>query len=304
MHLRFLLGRFLVKSLFDTAKSTETNHVFGQIKGFLGQQDSAEFIAREATSITLATVREGISPSILIINGYLSKEGEEVSDWLSVIDELYPENKVIHVRWNAGDVTDITVDDSGEITDEAQRADKLLAAAKRASDMCPAGVAALVGEIVADKLLGHWKKSLNEARHAGNDLAKAIKEDETLHGAILMGYSLGASVTHQALNSLEPNSVIACYLLAGAVSAEVEHWEPILDKHTELRLINCYSNNDYVLKSAYGAGTILDHKPVGLTKIRTENFNHMLNLDVSAFASGHMNFKNAKVGEALACLKA
>jgi len=94
-------------------------------------------------SIKLVTVREGRLPCILIINGYLSKEAEEVSDWLSVVDQLYPENKVIHVRWNAG-----------------------------------------------------------------HDLANAVQDDKQLHGAILMGYSLGAKVACQALKNLDANTFL------------------------------------------------------------------------------------------------
>ena len=301
-----------MKSLFentlDIAKDIESNdvlvsQVLDKIKGLLPAHGNAEFIARESSSITLATVREGESPCILVINGYLSKEGRDMSDWLSVVDELYPKNKIIHVRWNAGNVTDIALDDSkvaGDMKDT--NAEKWLAAATLARDMSPEDVAALVGGIVTDKLLGHWKKSFHETLHAGHDLAKAIQDDERLQGAILMGYSLGAGVARQTLKNLSANKVTACYLLAGAVSAETEQWTSILAKHTDLRLINCYSDNDDVLKSAYGAGTILDHKPVGLTEIKIDNIKQVINLDASAFASGHMHFKNEKVGKALASM--
>jgi len=301
-----------VTSLFENtlniAKDIEPNdvlvsQVLDQIKGLLPAHGYTEFIVRESSSITLATVREGESPCILVINGYLSKEGRDMSDWLSVVDELYPKNKIIHVRWNAGNVTDIALDDSnitGDVKDTD--ADKWLAAATLARDMSPADFAALVGEIVTDKFVGHWKKSFNETLHAGHDLAKAIQDDEQLQDAILMGYSLGAVVVCQALNNLDANKVTACYLLAGAVSAEAEQWTPILEKHTDLRLINCYSDNDDVLKSAYGAGTILDHKPAGLTEIENSNTKQVVNLNVTEYSPGHMNFKNEKVGKALASI--
>ncbi|QUM81399.1 DUF726 domain-containing protein [Moritella sp. 5] len=299
-----------MKSLFESklniAKDIEpndvlVNQVLDQIKGLLPSHSHDEFMVRESSSITLATVREGESPCILVINGYLSKEGRDISDWLSVVDELYPKSKIIHVRWNAGNFTDIARDDSkmtGDVKDTD--ADKWLAAARLARDMNPVDFAALVGEIVTDKFVGHWKKSFNETLHAGHDLAKAIQDDEQLQGAILMGYSLGAVVACQALNNLDANKVTACYLLAGAVSAEAEQWTPILEKHPDLRLINCYSDNDDVLKSAYGAGTILDNKPAGLTEIENSNMEQVVNLNVTEFSSGHMNIKNEKVGKALA----
>ncbi|PKH07034.1 DUF726 domain-containing protein [Moritella sp. Urea-trap-13] len=302
-------------SLFDSfnaPEDAEANQVREQLKALLTQHGDPEFIARESASITLATVREGLSPCILVINGYLSEEGEEVSDWLSVVDELFPQNKVVHVRWNAGDIIDIacngdTVNEdslnqdmtTADVNDD-KAADKWLAAAKVASDMSPAGIAALIGGLVADKLVGHWHKSFNETLHAGRDLAKAIEDDERLHGAILMGYSLGAKVACQALKNLDANKVSVCYLLAGAVSAESAQWLPILRKHTALRIINCYSDNDDVLKSANGAGTIFAHTPVGLTEIEHHDTQQVINLDVSAFSSGHMHFKNERMGKILA----
>ncbi|KXO12830.1 hypothetical protein AKG98_4026 [Moritella sp. JT01] len=296
----------LFESKLNIAKDIEQNgvlvsQVLDKIKGLLPSHDHDEFIARESSSITLATVREGAFPCILVINGYLSQEGKYMSDWLSVVDELYPKNKIVHVRWNAGNVTDIALDDSNVAGDMKDTdAEKWLAAATLARDMSPADIATLVGEIVTDKFVGHWNKSFNETLHAGDDLAKAIQDDDQLQGAILMGYSLGTVVACQALSNLDANKVTACYLLAGAVSAETEQWTPILEKHTDLCLINCYSDNDDVLKSAYGAGSILDHKPAGLTEIDNDNTKQVVNLNVTEFSSGHLNIKNEKVGKALA----
>ncbi|QUM76080.1 DUF726 domain-containing protein [Moritella sp. 24] len=295
-----------MKSLFDGAfsagKDVKQNQVVEQAKGFLTQNNDVEFIARESSSITLVTVREGLLPSVLIINGFLSQDGEEVLDWLSVVDKVYPNNKVIHVRWNAGYFTDIVRDD-GIATRDDSAADKLLEAAKLAINMTPEGVAALVGELVTDKLVGHWKKSFNETLHAGHDLAKIIQHDPCLHGSIVMGYSLGAKVACQTLNHLDANQISTCYLLAGAVSAKAEQWSSILNKHTELQLINCYSDNDDILKSADGAGMLFDHAPAGLACIENQHSEQVMNLDVSTFTFGHMNFKNEKLGSALANIK-
>ena len=301
--------------LFDTFNApadAESHRVREQLKGFLTPPDSAEFVARDTASIKLVTVREGRLPSILVINGYLSKEAENISDWLSVVNQLYPDNKVIHVRWNAGDIIDIArngdvfTDDSVNqgmtitpINDD-KAVDKWLAAAKVARDMSPAGIAALIGGLVADKLVGHWHQSFNETRHAGRDLANAVQDDKQLHGAVLMGYSLGASVACQALKELDTDIVARCYLLAGAVSADTDQWAPILAKHTELKLINCYSDNDDVLKGANGAEGIFTHTPAGLTEIEAHNTKQVVNLDVSACSVGHMQFKNKRVGKTLA----
>ncbi|PHR55793.1 MAG: hypothetical protein COA47_13630 [Robiginitomaculum sp.] len=286
----------------NKVKGVGPHQLLNQAKGLLAQNDDVAFIARESSSITLATVREGKSPSVLIINGFLSQDDEEVSDWLSVVDELYPQNKVIHVRWNAGNLTEMALDDgivAGGVSGD-KGAGKLLAAAKLARSITPAGIAALVGGVVADKVIGHWKKSFNETLHVGHDLSTAIQDDESLHGCILFGHSLGARVIRHTLNNLDANKVKACYMLAGAVSAEAEQWTSILDKHTEIRLVNCYGDNDYILKGGYRAGTLFNHTPAGLIEIESHNIKQIMNLDVSAFASGHTSYKNEKVGRELA----
>jgi len=295
-----------VKELFGSAleavKNVDTSQLADKAKAFIAENTETEFVARESSSITLATVREGKLPSVLVINGFLSQDGDDVSDWLSVVDELYPTNRVIHVQWSAGNLTEMALDDGivagGPSGDKG--VSKLLAAAKLARGVTPAGIAMIASGVVADKFVGRWKKSFNETLHVGNDLASEILDDESLHGCILMGHSLGARVIRHTLNNLEANYIKAAYLLAGAVSADAEQWTNILEKHTELRLVNCYSDNDYILKGGYRAGTLFDHKPAGLIEIDSQNTKQVMNLDVSEFASGHMSYKNEKVGKALA----
>jgi len=282
-------------------KKTFSN-VVNKAKAFLTENDDLPPGSRDLSSITLATVREGKSPSVLVINGFLSQNGDDVSDWLSVVDELYPKNKVIHVQWSAGNLTEITMSDGivkGGVSGD-KGASKLFAAAKLATAVTPARIAMIAGGVVADKAIGSWKKSFNETLHVGYDLAKVIQDNESLHGCILMGHSLGARVIRHTLNNLSVNKASTCYLLAGAVSAESAQWADILDRHTELRLINCHGDNDYILKGGYRAGTLFDHIPAGLTEIENLNIKQVMNLDVTEFASGHTNYKNEKVGKALA----
>ncbi|PKH07120.1 DUF726 domain-containing protein [Moritella sp. Urea-trap-13] len=292
----------LFGSALEAVKNVDTNQLANQARAFIAENTEAKFVARETPSITLATVREGKSPSVLVINGFLSQRGEDVSDWLSVVDELYPKNNVIHVQWSAGNLTEMALGDgivAGGVGGD-KGVGKLLAAAKLARGVTPAGIAMIAGGVVGDKFVGHWKKSFNETLHVGNDLAKAIQGDESLQGCILMGHSLGARVIRHTLNNLDANKVSASYLLAGAVSAEAEQWADILEKHTEHRLVNCYGDNDYILKGGYRAGTLFNHTPVGLTEIGNNNTKQVMNLDVSEFASGHTSYKNEKVGKALA----
>nr|VVV06336.1 hypothetical protein AW0309160_03826 [Aliivibrio wodanis] len=153
------------------------------------------------------------------------------------------------------------------------------------------------GVFVVDKVMGHWKRSFYETVHVARDLAQAIEETPNLNQCILMGHSLGGRIVRHRLNEIStPNTVSVAYILAGAVSSEAEEWEPLMEKHSTLKLINCMSMSDYVLKSAYRAGTLWDHEPAGLAPILEETHEFTLNLDVSEYASGHMNFKQQELG--------
>lgn len=287
-----------IDSVFNSVKDIDTTQMLEQFKDFITDSDNAEFIARESSSITLETVREGQSPSILIINGFLSQHDEDVSDWLSVVDELYPKNKVIHVQWSAGNLTEMALDDgivNGGVSGD-KGAGKLLAAIQLSRGFTPVGIASIIGGVACDKVMGHWKKSFNETIHVGHDLAKAIYNDSGLHGCILMGHSLGARVISHTLNNLDANKASTCYLLAGAVSAETEQWSGVLEKHSKLCLINCYSDNDYILKTGYRVGTLFDHTPAGLTEMTGYSKAQVINVNMSEFASGHMNYKNKEFG--------
>lgn len=44
-------------------------------------------------------VRDGIEPAIIVINGFLSEGEQDINDWLEIIDQLYPSQKVFHLDW-------------------------------------------------------------------------------------------------------------------------------------------------------------------------------------------------------------
>jgi len=201
------------------------------------------------------------------------------------------------VQWNAGNLSQMALDDgivAGGVRGDKGMA-KILAALKLARGVTPVGMASIAGGLVFDKVIGHWKNSFNETVHVGHDLAKEIHSDSSLHGCILMGHSLGARVVCHTLNHLDASKVLTCYLLAGAVSAEAVQWSAILEKHTELCLINCYSDNDYTLKTGYRVGTLFAHTPAGLAEMSGDK-KQVVNVDMSEFVSGHMNYKHKTFG--------
>ncbi|WP_082606475.1 MULTISPECIES: type I restriction-modification system endonuclease [Colwellia] len=227
-------------------------------------------------------------PIFTDINGFLSKGSKDVSDWLAFIDELYPDNQVIHAKWNAGNLADLAMDEG--LVDNN---DKLLQLAKTGNIKAILGGAVVMA---VNKTAGHWKNAFHESREVGIELAAAIEGTPELHDCILMGHSLGARVVHHTLAELDAPHVKAVYLLAGAVSSEPEVWADIFSTHSDTKFINCMSQKDSTLKYGYRAGCLFDHKPIGLSPLDEEACLNLVNIDVSKYAKGHQYFKNKKVG--------
>jgi hypothetical protein len=230
----------------------------------------------------------------------MSEKEESAEDWLAVVDELYPLNQVIRVKWKAGNLKDLMFE-KGVVEDSAVSNNlNLSAAGAMLARTNLIGMAVAAGGIAVNKIGGHWKKSFYETRHVAHDLAKAIEETPELNNCILMGHSLGGRILKHTLNELvTPNIVSVAYIFAGAVSSQNDEWQPIVTKHNKLKLINCMSKSDYVLKSAYKAGTLWDHEPAGLAPILENIHEFTLNLDVTKYASGHTNFKQKELGSFL-----
>lgn len=245
------------------------------------------------SSLDLHVVRAGIPPAIIIINGFLSKDNDDVSDWLSIVDELYPKNQVIHAKWNAGNIKSLAKDDG--LLGNNGKIGTLFGTGSLKALLANAALMAV------DKTAGHWNKAFAETRRVGIKLAAVIQDKPELrgelNGCILMGHSLGARVAYHTLANLNQSHVKAAYFLAGAVSAEPEEWFDIFGKHSETTFINCMSQKDSTLKYGYSAGCLFDHKPIGLSPLDENSCANVMNIDVSEHAEGHQQFKNIKVGQ-------
>ena len=225
------------------------------------------------------------SPTVLVINGFLSGKGNDISDWLEVVDALYPNNKVIHVKWKAGNLNDLMLDNGlikmiPDVTTQDSLIKKL----------------GVVGFVAINKVSGHWRKAFTETEVVGIALADLIEHDPELEGCILMGHSLGARIISHTMDKLIVTKVSKCYLLAGAVSSNSNIWDSIIERHQSTTFINCMSNLDTVLKYAYKIGTLSRDVPIGLQPILYEENPSIINLDVTHIAQKHTLFKTKEMG--------
>lgn len=274
----------------------DINPLLKSLKDSLIEPSAEDLEPRDKPSCELVQVRDGKLPTVFIINGFLSENSECSKDWLEVVDELYPANKVIRVDWKAGNLTDMMFDKGIVPNAQTGNGSKAGFAAMLAARAHLIGMVATAGAFVVDKVMGHWKSAFYETRHVALSLSECLEQNPDFDRCILMGHSLGGRIVRHTLSELKTKNLVSvAYVFAGAVSSNDEQWQPVLEKHSKLKLINCMSKKDNVLKSAYKAGTLWDHEPAGLAPVMEEH-NHTLNLDVSEFASGHTDFKQRELG--------
>lgn len=243
----------------------------------------------------LTTIKEGITPTICVINGFMSESSCDVNDWLSIVEVLYPNNRVVHFDWPAGNLKNMVTGDGLTFgLNENPRAKKL-ALADRFIKTNPSLV---IASTLIDKIAGRWQKSLINAENAGEHLASILNTSDS--SFVLMGHSLGARVIYNALKkSTNSSAVESAILLGGAVTHDGE-WDEIMQRNPKLWICNGYSHYDTVLSVLYKIGTLFANKPIGLTVIRSSTHNHLYNFNMSEYVSGHTKYKTTTIGNFLA----
>ncbi|WP_174171166.1 DUF726 domain-containing protein [Pseudoalteromonas sp. JC28] len=230
-------------------------------------------------------IRDGIEPTIVLVNGFLSELETDVSDWLEIIDILYPKNRVEHCRWNSGSFK--TIGKKVVIENLA----KLL--------LLPQAKISLLHSTYAicKEIITAWSKALEVATETGIHLAKYINQQN--RSFVLFGHSLGAKVIYSALDCLERQQSVSKAFLFGGAIANNEPWTDIYLKHPELMIFNHFSEQDEVLKRLYKLATTFSHEPVGLKGIENSQLSLIYNIDLSHVVTGHSDYKNHKIGKIL-----
>jgi len=234
--------------------------------------------------INLIMIRDGSLPAVIVVNGFLSGGKDDISDWLELIDIIHPMNKVIHVQWNAGSITEL-IQDNGLLP-------KVTELNKNNSLFKNLGFATLKA---VNKLSGHWKKAFQQTENVGHQLASILNQDDTLNDCIIMGHSLGGRIVCNTLDSLKPNRISQCYLFAAAADSNKTMWQGLIDKHSKTKFVNCTSQNDTVLKVGYKLGTA-GGSALGVNLLPQSPLHHIQNIDMTEIVSSHTEFKNKVVG--------
>jgi len=199
---------------------------------------------------------EGKGTKILVINGFMNENEEDISEWKESLKIIWRENPYYHLLWKSKTLSDFFL--------------------------------SKINPIEEKKIT--WLEGMRNAEETGEILGKILASYQK--EIILCGHSLGARVIYFALKYLnEQNIKSTCikeiHLLGGAVGSKTSDWR-FIKNVTTAPIYNYYSMNDDVLKYAYKLGTALQSDPVGRNEIEIDN---VININTTKRVGGHSDYK-------------
>ncbi len=215
--------------------------------------------------------KKGIEPTIITIDGFMTKGNSNLEYWKLAIVEKYPENSWYHIGWNSSNLKELFNTFSIYVLTNVV-------------DLLMKKINFRIGE----SLKSEWNSALTISNFSGKHLAIVLEEKKN-NQFILMGHSLGANFIKNCLLGLSENKISNIYevhLLGGATDNKVDTWIKA-SKCVEKNIINYYSSNDFVLKTFYRIST-KDKNPIGRSKI---NYEKIQNINVTNLVGGHLKFK-------------
>ena len=247
--------------------------------------------AREVTGFDIVRVRNGEEPRVVLVNGFLSQDKDDVTEWMPAVNKKYPKSAVYHIRWESKRLGDLGQTVGSLLAKKALfKALKQVAkkASKKTLKLGPLGTVISMFDLAGND----WHVALHNAYKAGSAVADIIARTDG-QKFVLMGHSLGARVLAYALEALgtKPKKRIrTVHLLGGGVGAQDKEGWSLRAKAVTGRIYNYYSTNDLVLKYVYRPAMFFQSKPIGRTPIPCQS-KKIQNIDVTEYISGHMDFK-------------
>lgn len=132
---------------------------------------------------------------------------------------------------------------------------------------------------------------MSRADKAGLVLADAlINKAQGERPVTLIGYSLGARLIYSCLMSLAERrafGLVESVVLIGAPAPSDESRWQVLRSVVSGRLVNVYSENDYILAFLYRTSAI----QLGVAGLQKAQVKGVQNVDVSSIVSGHLRYQ-------------
>lgn len=246
---------------------------------------------------------DGEGSAVLCINGFLTEGDEKTgAEWLKGVIRRYPENPIMHVKWESKRLRELA-ESVGGVTSRAAGWHAMSTLGKRglktaAKKASPVGAALSALGVASNP----WSVARVKAAQTGALLADLIARTDQRY--ILVGHSLGARVIYFCLRALaetQGRQVAEAHLLGGAIDSfasdnqrdsvaeeadEVVDWA-VAASAVDGMIKNYYSMNDDVLKYAYTVGELFRGSPVGRTPIVHPEIK---NFDVTTEVEGHSEY--------------
>lgn len=225
----------------------------------------------------------------IVINGFLSQENENFSEWVYPHLEIDHDQTIYGVNWSSKSRKEIF--DALSNGTATQSAIKFLEAITKTAKKAAANPITAPAQLLdaISSLLGNpWHVSMVRAAQAGIQLAEAIARTEGKRYT-LVGHSLGCRAIYYALEALSTKSsqyVSNVVLLGAAVGRDDEKGWKSASSAVSGTIFNCHSSNDSVLNVLYRTANAGLSEPAGLRPIKGSAAN-IVNIDCTDLVAGH-----------------
>jgi len=252
------------------SEDNEWNSYMTQIESYADRNDldlDLEFQKMFAfENIDLLQINEGIEPSIICVDGFLT-ENESGSDWLINMPDDLKRHSIYYLKWESQSFLKMVQEIFFPSIEKLFRK--------------------IAGPLIIKDVLKVWSAATSNAEKAGKSLASLLYNQEK--SFILFGHSLGSRVISYCLENLNKThkcNIIDVFLLGGAVGNDYALWSN-KNEIVDGCIYNFLSKKDRVLQILYkiGEASKLEfNSPVGRDPISIE---FIQDIDVSQIINGH-----------------
>ncbi len=232
-------------------------------------------------------IKDGQGPGIIFINGFLTQEDTNTSEWEKQLKKLYPDNPWYHVTWESKRLYDL----GKSILSHPGRSgtkEALEQLAKKATKEGAKKLGPLAMVFSAFGIANNpWSVAMVKAEQTGVLLSDIIARTDKRF--ILCGHSLGARVIYKTLAQLSTKKkkyILDAHLLGGAIGSDKKSWKEAKNAVSG-KIVNYWSSNDYVLLTMYKLGTFFISSPIGRNKIEVSG---IMNIDTTPVVGGHTEY--------------
>lgn len=266
------------------------------LAGTQGYRVARAYLASDK-SFSIELVRPGTGTPIIFSSGFLTESSEVNTEWLPLIDQLYPDRPVFQLKWGSKALKDLGAFGLAGAAHPVFKKNLGNAAAK-AMKLGPKKLNPLALVFAIPGVIGNpWHTARVKADQAAISLAVILSRLDT-DGFVLMGHSLGGRVmvrTAEAMGRDKSKKIVDMHLFGTAIGAKHD-WRYLSDGVTGA-IGNFHSRRDSVLKYLYRYAEF-NQSAAGWSGF-VDPPAEVVNIDVTATVNSHSAYiKNVQLSSA------